>query len=560
MLVATLLLFVLGGSFWFVFDDLHREFMENFSQDLEISVASFRSQEEQRFKTLATIAGFLEGSPAFRNVLRRSDERTVHEYLVDVSAPTDADIVMITDAEGTLLNRSDKLGEKSVTLAGAPVIGEALEGVYAEGYWSDGESLFQIVSIPLVDSLDYVDGSLTLGTRIDHKFLLQLAGDLGVEIRYSGEPAIASTAPFGGASRYMTRELKLAPDKKLVFGKNLAPVRKFVRQSQWKLAQLGLGALLIALLVSLPLIGRMTNPVELLEIAQAEMKTIFRTNLDGLVFADERGVISTCNPAAGVALGFEEDELVGRPLVERLPPQVLEQLDDAAGGTQTANFTRQGHDFRLYRTFVRRTATETLGSILLIHDVTRERERERLFHQFLDRLDGSEQSEELVFKSGVANLKAWSRLRQDKLEKHEEALRLQSLVKALDTRFEQQAKFKPQPPPDGSVWADRELFLLTLQNLVLLCLHRFSGKINFQIETDGGAYRFLFSGELNQGAKPLGEGQWSVEEPYHSELDAEGLGLFLASRILELHHSRLAVSQQDNTETLQFSLPRSVES
>jgi PAS domain S-box-containing protein len=559
LLVAMLLLSVLGGSFWLIFGDLHQEFLKGFEQDLNTSVAAFRSGEEQRFRTLATIAGFLEGSPAFRSVLRRSDENTVHEYLVDVSAPTDADIVLITDVDGVLLNRSDKPGVNGDSFAESPVIGEALSGGYAEGYWSDGESLFQVVSIPLVDS-EYVDGSLTLGTRIDHDFLVQLSKELGVEVDYSGQPDINPTAPFDAPARLMTRDIELAANKKLVLGKSLKPVTQFVRGSQWKLAQLGLAALVIALLVSIPLIGRMTNPVEMLELAQAEMSTIFRTNLDGLVFADEHGAITTCNPAATVALGYSEDELLGQPLVSKLPNEVLDQLDDVVGGTQSATYTRQGHDFKLYRTFVRREATETLGSILLFHDVTAERERERLFHQFVAELDvSSSQTETLAFQTGIKNLKTWSGLKTESLQRNEVALLLSSVIKTLRKDFSGNDQWKAEDAPDGSVWADEELFLLTLRNLTLVCLQRFDGETTFRIEPEGGAYTFVFQGKLPESRPALGEKHIRLEEPFHSELGAQALGLFLASRILEMHHSRLSLSSLDGSETIRFSLPKAVE-
>jgi PAS domain S-box-containing protein len=559
LLVATLLLFVLGGSFWLIFGDLHQEFLKGFRQDLNTSVEAFRSGEEQRFRTLATVAGFLEGSPAFRSVLRRSDENTVHEYLVDVSAPTDADVVLITDADGILLNRSDKAGAKGDSFAESPVIRQALQGAYAEGYWSDGEALFQVVSIPLVDS-EYVDGSLTLGTKIDQAFLLQLSKELGVEIAYIGKPVIQPTTSFDTTARLMTDEVKLAADKKLILGKSLTPVTQFVRRSQWKLAQLGLAALLIALLVSVPLIGRMTNPVELLEMAQAEMSTIFRTNLDGLVFADEHGVITTCNPAATVALGYEEKELIGQSLVSKLPNEVLAQLDDAVGGTQSATYTRQGHDFKLYRTFVRREATETLGSILLFHDITAERERERLFHEFLADLDNStSETETLAFQIGIKNLKTWSALKSEELPRNERALLLGSVVQTLRKDFSINQRWKSEDPPDGSVWADEELFLLVLKNLSLICLQRFDGETSLRIERDGGAFTFILQGALPESTPPLGDQSLRLEEPFHSELGTQALGLFLASRILERHHSRLSFSSIDGRESVSFSLPKAVE-
>jgi len=561
LLVALLLLFVLGGSFWLVFDDLKQEFLTDFEQDLNASGTAFRSTEKQRFRSLATIAGFLEGSPSFRNVLRRSDEKTIFQYLVDVSEPTDADVILITDAQGQLLVRSDREGDKGLRLTDAPVFGDALQGAYAEGYWSDGESLFQLVSLPLVDSLDYVDGTLSLGIRIDESFLQKLGHELRVEVAYQGEPELPPTTALLTTSpkSFLTRQLDLAPDKKIVIAKSVIPISQFVWRSRWKLVEIGSVALLLALAISLPLIGRMTNPVELLEIAQAEMKTIFRTNLDGLIFVDEHGLISTCNPAATVALGFEERDLLGQPLMERLPSEVLAQLDDAAGGTQSATFTRQGHDFKLYRTFIRRQASETLGSILLIHDVTAERERERLFDQFLKQLErNSDQSESREFIFGLRNLKAWSEIKAEKLESRAVPLELSVIVDSLKEEWADCDRLVLEPPPEGQVLADRSHLLLSLHNLILFSLQRSEGRLSFEVERDGGSFRFTLAGRPRQNTKPLEETEFSQGDPWHSDLGANALGIFVASKLLAEHHSRLSFTHSEDMERIAFHLPKAV--
>ena len=558
-----LLLFVLGGSFWLVFDDLKQEFLTNFNHDLNASGTAFRSREKQRFRSLATIAGFLEGSPSFRNVLRRSDDKTIFQYLVDVGEPTDADVILVTDAQGVLLVRSDQEGEKGTSLLEVPVFAEALQGAYSEGYWSDGGSLFQIVSIPLVDSFDYVDGSLTLGIRIDQAFLSRIGHELRVEVAYLGKPELAPTNPLllTSPESFLTRKLDLAPDKDILIAKSLIPVSQFVWRSRWKLVEIGSVALVIALLLSLPLIGRMTNPVEMLEIAQAEMNTIFRTNLDGLIFVDEHGRISNCNPAATVALGFEEKDLLEQPLVERLPAEVLAQLDDEAGGTQSTTFTRQGHIFRLYRTFIRRQATETLGSIVLIHDVTAERERERLFGLFMKQLErSSKKLESREFTYGIQNLQTWSQLKSDELEVRETAVELSQLGDSLKEEWSDSPHLKVEDLPEGRVRADRELLLLILRNLNLFMLQRCPGPVSFQVELDGGSYRFALQGPAaTEPPPPLENQDFGEDEPWYNELGVQALGLFVAAGLLNRLHSRLAFTQDSAAESLTFHLPRAVE-
>ena len=413
----------------------------------------------------------------------------------------------------------------------------------------------------MVDSFDYVDGTLSLGIRIDESFLQKLGHELRVEVAYQGEPELPPTNALLRTSpeSFLTRQLDLGPDKKIVIAKSVIPISQFVWRSRWKLVEIGSVALLLALAISLPLIGRMTNPVELLEIAQAEMKTIFRTNLDGLVFVDEHGLISTCNPAATVALGFEEQDLLGQPLMERLPSEVLAQLDDTAGGTQSATFIRQGHDFRLYRTFIRRQASETLGSILLIHDVTAERERERLFDQFLKQLEKStEQSASREFVFGMRNLKAWSELKAEKLETEPASLELSMLVESLKEEWSDCDRLILKPPPEGEVLADREHLLLSLHNLIFFSLQRTEGRLSFEVERDGGSFMFSLVGRLPEDTKPLEETEFSQGDPWHSDLGASALGIFVATKLLAEHHSRLSFSHSEGGERIAFHLPKAV--
>lgn len=564
-LVAVLLILVLGGSFAFLFSDLRTEFEKDFQMDLESSAAAFRAQEQERFRTLEVIALFLEGSPSFRNVLRRSDYQTMHEYLLDVNGSMQVTLILLTDSQGKLLNRTDREGEQGADLSNEGPIKGALEGQYITDYWLEDNALYQVVSIPLVDSHDYVDGCLTLGFLIDQSFLTDLKTELGGEVAFKSGPnwtlSTSSELLADQHPQLLTKRLALGESERpsgfFMLGKSLEPVQKFVRRSQFKLANLAIAALLVALLVSIPLIGKMTNPVELLEQTQAEMKTIFTANLDGLLATDEQGLITTCNPAATIALGHEADKLIGSPITEKLPSSVHTQLESAPGVSQVATFTRQGRDFKLYRTFVRLGDSDLLGSIFLFHDITQEKERENLFFQFLEGLKSRVVSADAAppVKLGLRNLQTWLDLKKENLVVQRLGCELHQIRKSIEELWKDEERLTLKFPEnvESKVLADLVYLDLALQNLIRLGLEESGSSLLLEISKEGGSFRFHLRVEAEQ-LDLLGELiTTATDEPFHSPLGLQGLSLFVSIRLLELHDSRLQISNLEDSGGTEFS-------
>ena len=573
--MAALLILVLGGSFALLFRDLRSEFERNFSEDLESSAAAFRAQERERFKSMEVIASFLESSPSFRNVLRRSDYQTMHQYLLDVNGSMQVTLIVLTDASGKLLNRTDREGEQGTDLSKEAPVQGALNGEYINDYWLEGDKLYQVVSIPMVDSHDYVDGSLTLGFEINKSFLsslkTELGGEVGFLVGYDWRLTTSPQLSEPETSHLLTRRLPLAqqgstnPSKVFLLGKSLEPVQRFVQKSQLKLATLAFAALVLALLISLPLIGRMTNPVELLEKAQAEMRTIFTANLDGLLATDEKGIITTCNPAATVALGIPKADLIGSPLMEKLPASVHQQLESTPGISQTATFTRQGRDFKLYRTSVRIDDSDLLGSILLFHDVTQERKREKLFDQFLENLDSrlTEAVDQPELSADLKNLKLWHQLKRDSLLIKPGRVDLRELRHSLSTTWPEEPRLQLDIPSDSKeyVAADESCLKIILQNLVQAGLSETESEVRLQLVRNGGAFDFTVTVNSPDLALLSAVVAAPGEEPYYEGLGLVGLGLFVAARLLEQHQNRLQVRSvtEGKGREFFFTLPVAVE-
>ncbi len=574
-LVAALLILVLGGSFVFLFRDLRSEFERNFSEDLESSAAAFRAQERQRFQSMEVIGSFLESSPSFRNVLRRSDYQTMHQYLLDVNGSMQVTLLILTDASGKLLNRTDREGEQGTDLSGQIPIQGALNGESIRDYWLEDDKLYQVVSLPLVDSHDYVDGSLTLGFEINKSFLTSLKKELGGEVGFQvGESWSLTTSDKldnPNSPQLLTRRLPLSDEpstqahKVFLLGKSLEPVQRFVQSSQLKLATLGVVALILALLISLPLIGRMTNPVELLEKAQAEMRTIFTANLDGLLATDEKGLITTCNPAATVALGRPEKDLVGYPITEKLPASLHQQLESTPGVSQTATFSRQGRDFKLYRTSVRIDDSDLLGNIFLFHDITREREREKLFEQFLESLDSrlTEEMEQLELSIDLKNLKLWHQLKRDSWRPRLKRVHLDKLHSSLSSTWPEEPRLQLDFPShrDEYVAADEDSLIILLQNLIQAGLSQAESTVRLRVGKNGGAFDFSVTVNHPDSNHLLAVEAAQESDPYYQALGLVGLGLFVTTKLLELHENRLHIRSipASHGQEFFFTLPAAVE-
>ena len=85
--------------------------------------------------------------------------------------------------------------------------------------------------------------------------------------------------------------------------------------------------------------------------AQAELATIVRSSLDGIISTTREGQVTNWNPAATALLGYEPEEMLGRHLTNMVPPESqtdLDELLDAAfafslvGGKDTEWVTKAG--------------------------------------------------------------------------------------------------------------------------------------------------------------------------------------------------------------------------
>ena len=363
-----------------------------------------------------------------------------------------------------------------------------------------------------------------LGLRVDQALLDKLAADTGclVQLEASGHvlgstflpgtPVLARSgeAVVVGRDEFDLREAPLGRVAVLVLGQSTREHLAFLESTRLQLYGLGLAAMVVALLASFPLLRRLTNPVERMQEAQAELKAVVEGNLDGLVALDREGIVRLANPAAAVALGRSVEELLGHELTgvsfaadERLVESTL--------------LEREGYVWEVTRTRVLAGGGQ-VGALVVLRDATRERRLSERLGDLFERL--SRQLEPGLL--AARNLAALALLQRGAL-----VLSLQRYA-FVDGELED--------PPE--VEADPEWLRLVLDNLLanamepaVLRVSRDGGSARVEVSSGGppvppSLLRAVLAGPLPRPAVP-------------GRPAGLGIGLHVAQEILVLHGSHL---------------------
>lgn len=380
LLIAVLLTGVLAASLGVIHRNLSRQIHESARAALKVAEAHFRLLEERRKETLEVAATALEQEPGFRNVLRTHDQPTIQDYLQLALEAYRVDLLLVAGPNGQLEASSLPLSVPP------PGLQRALEGEAGGGYWVLEGKLFQVAFLPM-GAADRLAGALAVGLEVDQDLVQRLAQDTGCQVTLSsGQLRLASGPTAAGQpGEAVSAVVKLGSAGELELSRETSEAQEQVaRLTRW-LVGLGGGALGLALVVSYPLLGRISNPVEALAHAEARLQAVVDANVDGLIALDPQGRVSFGNPAAARALGQDLEELSGVPLEGLVDNETADALLAEPEGrlSQTAVFEREGRRFRMQRTFLGRAAP---GSLLVIRDITHERDWEARTAEFFSLL------------------------------------------------------------------------------------------------------------------------------------------------------------------------------
>lgn len=382
-LIAGLIALTLSISFALIFNSVRRQTERDLDRSLQVAASVWEVILQSQAESLTTSASNLANEAGFLTVLRGTDRATLADYLREVeSHHRVADLIWCLDAGGQLLASSDP--SRSRQNAVDPLVAAGLEGETRSSFWKGPDGLYLAAVSPILKA-GYVDGAILQAWRLTLPVVQRLAQDTSCQIGLlplGGQPLWSDLAS-GPSKDSRLRKLSLSDAQgqevaQLVLARDLTQALDYLTSVAWNLALLALTCLVVALSTSVPWVKKMTESVILLERTQADLEAVYQANLDGLVALDQAGQILKANPAAGLCLGREPEELIGCRLQELLPSQVFSALIalPPEGGrlVQRARWERLGHDFELWRTFLPSHFGQ-VASLLLTRDSSQKRLR-----------------------------------------------------------------------------------------------------------------------------------------------------------------------------------------
>lgn len=345
LLVAVLVTATLVSTLALV-EFLVREHMQRQVQShLERSLSSVAKRDHEQGQALQVMLSALSSDPRLSNLLRSGKYTQLVDFLRETTEPYQ--VVILTNVQGRLLLRSNQQPpaklEPGPDLTSVGPIRDALKGQTSQGYgWFEG-GLWRLASLPLKIDVHGYPGTLTLGYRVEQNMVERssLESDCEAALVANGSLlAYNQGCPIPASVLLENIQARLPrPDQpqaarellrfQLEYGSNhylgaLYPLGnpqqplaylgllqgnedalRLIGQTRWTVGCLGVAALLAALVLSIPVIGRVANPAELLE-------TVVETLGDGLVHFERQGAMLRLNPAAESFLQLQSEQWPGK--------------------------------------------------------------------------------------------------------------------------------------------------------------------------------------------------------------------------------------------------------
>jgi serine/threonine-protein kinase len=164
--------------------------------------------------TLLRLAQQHADNPNFRSAVSaaRASRDTTGAVATLFDLATVADSMMganrtqIVDAEGTLLARSDRPGDRGASLVNSALVTRALEGSQAQGFAVVDSTLAQAVAVPITGAGNSLIGVLLAFKRIDDSLAAKIGKQTGSELVFyhvpqGGRPEISVSSPRLGDRR-----------------------------------------------------------------------------------------------------------------------------------------------------------------------------------------------------------------------------------------------------------------------------------------------------------------------------------------------------------------------
>ena len=165
-LYAVLLVLGLVGSvLLFSYQRANRLAQDSLEQALSSTRNLYENFERERLTKLELVTSVVAESPILKAVVSEGDSATALDSARDMVTQVGSDFIILTDAQGTLVARTDQPGKKGEDMSGTPLVRQALEGQRGSGVWREGRKLYHAVAVPLAATGNIL-GSVTSGYEI----------------------------------------------------------------------------------------------------------------------------------------------------------------------------------------------------------------------------------------------------------------------------------------------------------------------------------------------------------------------------------------------------------
>ena len=343
LLIFCVVTGTLASSLALVEFQVRNHLSQKVSQELQRSMTSFQQSDHEKGQALTLMVAALETQSRLRSLFLSRDDRRIVDFLRQ--SAQNYQVYLVTDDHGRLLLRTDydesghmKPGRDISSLGPIQL---ALADQRSQDYgWFD-QGLWRLASTPLTLERNGLAGTLSVGYRAEQNLVERVSREFDCDTAVFSEGKLVSVnerclLPASLLGEALAAQVRLLPPHSegadwyefdvhytstryraalAPLGTGPIPVAyiallqnnreavELVHQTRWLLGGLGVLALAAALLVSIPVVGRVANPAELID-------TVLQTVGDGLIHVNQDWTINRVNLAAEKLLGCSAGDLL----------------------------------------------------------------------------------------------------------------------------------------------------------------------------------------------------------------------------------------------------------
>jgi len=170
---ALLIVLLIGGTLLFSSRKANALANETITSGLKETLLTFDSFQKDRYAKLTLANNVILQNPSFQAYLAEADADSILDLSRQNERVLKSDFIIITDADGLILARTDKPAAKGASIAKWPLVAKALEGDSVSGLWVENQHLYNAITLPIITG-DSILGCLAVGYSIDDAVASQI--------------------------------------------------------------------------------------------------------------------------------------------------------------------------------------------------------------------------------------------------------------------------------------------------------------------------------------------------------------------------------------------------